>query len=101
MNDQIEENVENPNILADDNYEYYDKNDDKDEVTKEKDETQTKAIKLLELPIEELPCPKELMRSIEESYGHPIQNEIRLKAFSNVLRNLPNFILIFIMTMLV
>lgn len=46
------------------------------------EEKKVNAKKLTELPIEQLPCPKELMQSMEETYGHPVQNEIRLKAFS-------------------
>lgn len=38
--------------------------------------------KLTDIPLDVLPCPKELMQSMEETYGHPVQNEIRLKAFS-------------------
>ncbi|XP_038212713.1 connectin-like [Zerene cesonia] len=98
LNDQIEETVDNSNLLADDNYEYYDKNSE-DTIEKVNNEN-NKAIKLTDLPLEELPCPKEIMQSIEESYGHPIQNEIRLKAFSNVVRILPNLMIIVIMVII-
>lgn len=52
------------------------------------EEKKVNAKKLTELSIDELPCPKELMQSMEETYGHPVQNEIRLKAFSkgNILK---------------
>ncbi|XP_022122201.2 connectin-like [Pieris rapae] len=96
LNDQIDEQVENP-VSTIENYDYYDKNDEKEEKVTE---TRGKAIKLLDLPLEELPCPKELMRSIEESYGHPIQNEIRLKAYSKDDRNLPHIILIVMMMLI-
>ncbi|CAG9583376.1 unnamed protein product [Danaus chrysippus] len=91
-----EEEVENSNILADDHYDYYDKSDDYSN-DKEKTKIGT-AIKLIDIPLETLPCPKELMQSIEETYGHPVQNEIRLKAFSRVGRDLPNFL--FFLTLL-
>ncbi|KAG6442421.1 connectin [Manduca sexta] len=79
-NDRRPENdvTDEDNVLADDNYEYYDKGDD----YVEKKPKASKAIKLVDIPLEALPCPKELIQSIEESYGHPVQNEIRLKAFS-------------------
>nr|XP_026493956.1 connectin-like [Vanessa tameamea] len=92
-----DEEVDNGNVLADDIYEYYDKSDDYNN-DKEKPKA-NKAIKLTDIPLETLPCPKELMQSIEETYGHPVQNEIRLKAFSNVGRDLPNFL--FIATLLI
>lgn len=91
-----EEEVENSNILADDHYDYYDKSDDYSN-DKEKTKIGT-AIRLIDIPLETLPCPKELMQSIEETYGHPVQNEIRLKAFSRVGRDLPNFL--FFLTLL-
>ncbi|CAK1543225.1 unnamed protein product [Leptosia nina] len=89
LNDQIGEQGENPNLVSHTSYEYYDKKmertefemDDEINIT---DETQDMPIKLLDIPVEELSCPKELMKSIQDSYGHPIQNEIRLKAFSGI-----------------
>ncbi|CAH2245265.1 connectin-like [Pararge aegeria] len=90
------EEDDNSNILADDNYEYYDKGDEYND--KEKN-NEAKAVKLTDIPLEELPCPKELMQSIEETYGHPVQNEIRLKGVSKGGKDLPSFI--FIVTLLV
>lgn len=87
-NNQDNEDNDNANVLSDDSYDYYDKNEDY-EVNKQK----TAAKKLIDIPLETLPCPKEIMQSIEESYGHPVQNEIRLKAFSAAGRIAPNSIL--------
>lgn len=78
-----DDEVDGGNVLTNDNYEYYDKTDDYTDKDKEKTNS-NKSIKLIDYPLETLPCPKELMQSIEETYGHPVQNEIRLKAFSNV-----------------
>ncbi|XP_072930644.1 uncharacterized protein [Epargyreus clarus] len=97
LNDQNDEEIENGNVLADDNYEYYDKNDDYNEKEKAK---ANKAKLLTDIPLESLPCPKELIQSIEETYGHPVQNEIRLKAFSHVCKNLPELILVLTMVVL-
>ncbi|KAL4715605.1 hypothetical protein ACJJTC_006184 [Scirpophaga incertulas] len=83
-NDKNEES-EKENVLSDDSYDYYDKNTDYDSNNEAK--TQTAAKKLTEIPLDTLPCPKEIMQSIEESYGHPVQNEIRLKAYSSAGRN--------------
>lgn len=87
-NVQETEDIDNANVLSDDSYDYYDKNDEYNEV-----KPRTTAKKLIDIPLETLPCPKEIMQSIEESYGHPVQNEIRLKAFSAVGRIVPNSIL--------
>lgn len=92
VSDLTEEVEENSNVLADDNYDYYDKGDEYTD--KEKTSKVSKAVKLTDIPLEELPCPKELMQSIEETYGHPVQNEIRLKGVSKVGRDLPSFLLI-------
>lgn len=83
-----EEDNDNANVLSDDSYDYYDKNEEYNEV-----KAKSAAKKLIDIPLETLPCPKEIMQSIEESYGHPVQNEIRLKAFSAVGRIVPNSIL--------
>lgn len=88
LNDK--DGVENDND-NEDNYEYYDKTDDYGEKYKSKT---SKAVKLIDIPLETLPCPKELMQSVEESYGHPIQNEIRLKAFSVSDKITPSLLLI-------
>ncbi|XP_063828621.1 connectin-like [Ostrinia nubilalis] len=93
-NTQETEDVDNTNVLSDDSYDYYDKNDEYDVKPK------TTAKKLIDIPLETLPCPKEIMQSIEESYGHPVQNEIRLKAFSAVGRIVPNSILTAILAQL-
>lgn len=98
LSETKDEKIENINVLADDNYDYYDKGDDYNN-DKEKPKV-SKAIKLTDIPLETLPCPKELMQSIEETYGHPVQNEIRLKAFSNVGRDLPNFFFLVILLIL-
>ncbi|XP_049875597.1 connectin-like [Pectinophora gossypiella] len=70
----------NDNILSDDNYDYYDKSDDVSDYNDKN--KKSKAKKLTDVPLESLPCPKELMQTVEENYGQPVQNEIRLKAFS-------------------
>lgn len=80
----------NENVLADDNYEY----DYKEDYAERLKHKPSKAKKLTDIPLELLPCPKELMETIEESYGHPVQNEIRLKAFSKVTTISPSFILV-------
>lgn len=85
-----EDETDNQNILSDDSYDYYDKNEDYNN-SKVK---LSKAKKLIDIPLETLPCPKEIMQSIEETYGHPVQNEIRLKAFSDAGRIVPNLIII-------
>lgn len=84
-NNEIDENT-----LADENYEYYDKGEE--DGSKEK--LKAKLTKLVDIPLETLPCPKELMQSIDESYGHPIQNEIRLKAYSNVASVAPSLVIL-------
>ncbi|XP_041981330.1 connectin-like [Aricia agestis] len=90
-----EDEEDNHNVLSDDTYEYYDKTDDYN-TDKEKPKV-NKSIKLTDIPLESLPCPKEIMQSIEETYGHPVQNEIRLKAFSKVRRLSPMGVLLLIM----
>ncbi|CAH2041258.1 unnamed protein product, partial [Iphiclides podalirius] len=87
-NDHTNEDLESSNILSEDNYEYYDKNEEYLDRDKPK---LNKAKKLTEIPLELLPCPKELMQSVEESYGQPIQNEIRLKSSSETLKTVPTF----------
>ncbi|CAG9788318.1 unnamed protein product [Diatraea saccharalis] len=86
-----EEDIENDkvNVLSDDSYDYYDKNVEYENEAKVKNTEK----KLIDIPLETLPCPKEIMQSIEESYGHPVQNEIRLKAFSSANRIAANSIL--------
>lgn len=86
LNDQEDNENFNGNAVVDDTYEYYDKNEDYE--TK----ILSKATKLTDIPLETLPCPKELIQT--EEYGHPVQNEIRLKAFSNVEKISPCLILI-------
>ncbi|CAB3247066.1 unnamed protein product [Arctia plantaginis] len=86
LNDQEDNENINDNAVLDETYEYYDKNEDYD--TK----ILSKATKLTEIPLETLPCPKELIQT--EEYGHPVQNEIRLKAFSNVDKISPCLILV-------
>jgi hypothetical protein len=81
---------EKTNVLSDDSYDYYDKNAEYDN---NEAKTKTASKKLTDIPLDTLPCPKEIMQSIEESYGHPVQNEIRLKAFSAAARNAANSIL--------
>ncbi|XP_073945844.1 uncharacterized protein [Choristoneura fumiferana] len=82
-------NAIDENTLADENYEYYDKGEEES-----KEKLQAKFTKLVDIPLETLPCPKELMQSIDESYGHPIQNEIRLKAYSNVASVAPSLVIV-------
>ncbi|XP_004928446.1 connectin [Bombyx mori] len=79
LNDHVEATNAKDNVLADENYDYYDRNDDYGQRNKFKTNN---AVKLLDIPLDTLPCPKDLLQSVEESYGHPVQNEIRLKAFS-------------------
>lgn len=63
-----------------------------DDPTRAEQEVRSK--KLTEIPLDVLPCPKELMQSMEETYGHPIQNEIKLKGFSGAgLINAHNIVL--------
>lgn len=88
-----DDETDGSNVLTSDNYEYYDKSDDYNDKDKEKSNA-NKSIKLIDYPLETLPCPKDLMQSIEETYGHPVQNEIRLKAFSKEHRVLPSSLLI-------
>ncbi|XP_060804338.1 connectin-like [Amyelois transitella] len=85
---------ENQNVLSDDTYDYYDKNEDYNAKVKT-----SKAKKLIDIPLETLPCPKEIMQTIVETYGHPVQNEIRLKAFSSVGRIAPHLIVIIMLAM--
>lgn len=80
------------NVLADDNYDYYDKDEYNDKIKHKTNKTK----KLTDIPLEMLPCPKELMEKIEESYGHPVQNEIRLKAFSKVSNITPSLALLLV-----
>ncbi|XP_061717747.1 connectin-like [Cydia pomonella] len=89
---EIEENT-----LADENYgeEYYDKNEDY--ISKEK--LKGKFTKLTDIPLETLPCPKEL-QNVDESYGHPIQNEIRLKAFSKARCIAPSLIFLLLIILI-
>lgn len=94
LNDQEDIETSNENVLTGDNYDYYDKNEDYVEK-----KAKTKAKKLIDIPLDTLPCPKELMQTIEESYGHPVQNEIRLK-YSAVGRNAPSFILYLMLVLL-
>lgn len=94
LNDQEDIETSNENVLTGDNYDYYDKNEDYAEK-----KAKTKAKKLTDIPLDTLPCPKELMQTIEESYGHPVQNEIRLK-YSAVGRNAPCFILYLMLVLL-
>ncbi|KAI5643344.1 leucine rich repeat domain-containing protein [Phthorimaea operculella] len=82
----------NANILSDDTYDYYGKTDET--VTEYSEKLKSKATKLSDIPLENLPCPKELMQSVEENYGLPVQNEIRVKAFSKVSTCTPCFILV-------
>ncbi|CAK1582595.1 unnamed protein product [Parnassius mnemosyne] len=96
LNVHNNEEAENGNVLSDDNYEYYDKNEEY--LDREKPKL-NKAKKLTDLPLDSLPCPKEILQSVEESYGQPIQNEIRLKAFSEVGRSMPNFV--FVLTVII
>lgn len=94
-----DDEMDSGNVLTNDNYEYYDKNDDYTDKDKEKADA-NKSIKLIDYPLETLPCPKELMQSIEETYGHPVQNEIRLKAFSKVQKAVPSSLMLIILTVL-
>lgn len=94
LNDQEDIETSNENVLTSDNYDYYDKNEDYVEK-----KIKTKAKKLTDMPLDSLPCPKELMQTIEESYGHPVQNEIRVK-YSAVDRKAPNFILYLMLALL-
>ncbi|KAJ0175990.1 hypothetical protein K1T71_008164 [Dendrolimus kikuchii] len=87
LNDQ-EDNDEN--ALPDDNYDYYDKNEEYNEKNKSKT---NRSVKLIDIPIEALPCPKELIQS---EYDHPVQNEIRLKAYSKATRIVQSLIIIVI-----
>lgn len=86
----------NENILADDNYEY----DYKDDYAERIKHKPNKAKKLTDIPLELLPCPKELMETIEESYGHPVQNEIRLKAYSKATIIYPSLVLVIMLSLL-
>lgn len=86
----------NENILADDNYEY----DYKEDYAERLKHKLSKTKKLTDIPLELLPCPKELMETIEESYGHPVQNEIRLKAFSKVTRISPSLALVLMLSLM-
>lgn len=87
LNEHNEE--ESGNVLSDDNYEYYDKDEYLD-----KDKPKLNKAKILtDVPLETLPCPKELMQSVEDAYGQPIQNEIRLKA-SSIVKSVSKFIYI-------
>lgn len=95
QNEQEENEHSNENVLSDDTYDYYEKGGDYTERTKA-----SKAKKLTDIPLETLPCPRELMQTIEENYGHPVQNEIRLKAFSNVVSIAPSFISLMLVTLL-
>lgn len=90
--DPDDTHIETPdeNVLADDNYEYYDKDEYNDRVKHKSNKDK----KLTDIPLEMLPCPKELMETIEESYGHPVQNEIRLKAYSKVSKIAPSLLLL-------
>ncbi|KAJ8720355.1 hypothetical protein PYW07_012398 [Mythimna separata] len=90
LNDQEDKEIAKDNTLTDDTYDYYDKNEDYTERKFTK-----KATKLTDIPLETLPCPKELMQT--EEYGHPVQNEIRLKAFSSVEKISPCLVLVLIM----
>lgn len=90
MNDQEDNESAKDNVLPDDTYDYYDKTEEYSERKFTK-----KATKLIDIPLETLPCPKELMQT--EEYGHPVQNEIRLKAFSNVDKISPCLILVVFM----
>ncbi|KPJ17242.1 Connectin [Papilio machaon] len=94
LNEHNEE--ESGNILSDDNYEYY----DKEEYLDRDKPKLNKAKKLTDIPLETLPCPKELMQSVEDAYGQPIQNEIRLKALS-VTSNVSKFVYILTMVLLI
>lgn len=95
VTDQDETEHTNENVLSDDTYDYYEKGDDYIERTKA-----SKAKKLTDIPLETLPCPRELMQTIEENYGHPVQNEIRLKAFSKVGSIAPSFISLMLVPLL-
>ncbi|KAM3960209.1 uncharacterized protein ACR2FA_005691 [Aphomia sociella] len=87
-----EESVAVDNLeLADDSYDYYDKTENYDDYDKP---IVNKDKKLVDIPIETLPCPKEIMQSMEETYGHPVQNEIRVKGVSASSNVVPNFIVI-------
>lgn len=87
LNDQ-EDNDDNG--LPDDSYDYYDRNEEYSEKNKSKT---NRSVKLIDIPIEDLPCPKELMQT---EYDHPVQNEIRLKAYSKANRIVQSLILIVI-----
>ncbi|XP_022826792.1 connectin-like [Spodoptera litura] len=90
LNDQEDNESAKDNALPEDTYDYYDKTEEYSERKFTK-----KATKLIDIPLETLPCPKELMQT--EEYGHPVQNEIRLKAFSNVDKISPCLILVVFM----
>ena len=90
LNDQEDNENVKDNAVPDDTYDYYDKNEDYAERKFTK-----KATKLTDIPLETLPCPKELMQT--EEYGHPVQNEIRLKAFSKGENISPCLILVLFM----
>lgn len=96
--DTDDTHIETPevNVLADDNYEYYDKEEYNDRLKHKSNKDK----KLTDIPLEMLPCPKELMETIEESYGHPVQNEIRLKAYSNVSKRAPSLSLLLLLLLL-
>lgn len=96
MEEPDDAHIETENILADDNYEY-DYKEDYNERVKHKP---SKARKLTDIPLTMLPCPKELMETIDESYGHPVQNEIRLKAFSKVTKLAPTLSLFILSSLL-
>ncbi|XP_031766893.2 connectin-like [Galleria mellonella] len=87
--------VYNKNLLPDDSYDYYDtNNNDYNNFIKP---TNNEGKKLINIPIDALPCPKEIMKSIEETYGHPVQNEIKVKAFSVAGRISPDLTIIILL----
>ncbi|KAG7301884.1 hypothetical protein JYU34_013292 [Plutella xylostella] len=81
INQQSETDTQTEHKIFD-SYEYYEDKDDREVLYDEPKKviTESNAEKLMNIPLEVLPCPKEL-QSLEES-NHPVQNEIRLKAFS-------------------
>lgn len=84
IHDEINDDKRDPVKVTDPNYEYYDEKSDLDILYDEPKVVKLyNAVKLTDLPVKSLPCPKELLRTMEESHGHPIQNEIRLKAYSD------------------
>lgn len=102
-NEEEDNEVGSGNVITED-YDYngyngyYDKGDEYNDKDKFKDSS-SKAKKLVDIPVETLPCPVEVMQTIVENYGHPVQNEIRLKAFSKVGSIAPGFIVYFMLVL--